>query len=532
MKRLFVLDTEDDSWGNPLVFDFFDGEKHRMFFDRQSAWNWIFPERDIMVWAVNLEYDLINLFGDWLAYLCTLRYVSSGLMLATMNDADAVWYDTLRHWPMSVEAMGEYVGMRKSRDYLSDKVTPRLVSACKRDTEITWKFVDMMLKQYKSLGLDIKPTLPSMALQLWRKTEGIEKLPRFSDNIRERFREGYYGGRVEVYRFGEIDGPVNHYDVNSLYPHVMADREYPDLSDWYKTSKPDFSREGMARITIDMPYLPIPCLPVRSEIEILFPYGRLSGAWTYPEIRQALEDGGKILGIDWAYEFPSVVSPFKKYVRLCWENRRKSERGSLENIWWKLAGNSLYGKFGQGDTITLIHRNREFDTGKPSQWSNVIWSAYITSYARLELLAWLRRAKDVYYCDTDSVFTPDSFPVDDGILGALKREGCYGKAQFFGNKVYVCDEKYKARGVSNKCRLGRKCKVCVSCSIPAKDFIRTGRAVYRRPARFRESRRSFARANAWYDVEKTFRAEYTKRIVRPDGSTEPWNYPDYLENFG
>ena len=516
--KIFSFDTEDDSKGNPLLVDFYDGEKHHTFTDTEKAWEWIINQEPAHVWACNAEYDLLNLFQGWTAKVLTLQYVSSGLMRATMDESDITFYDTLRHWPMSVEAMGQYIGKPKEKDYLSDKVTPKLIRACQRDSEIVYDFVKVMLGQYFNLGLKIKSTLPAMAMQYWQTFNQLD-LPRLKNLIREKFREGYYGGRVEVFRFGEIDGPIYHYDINSLYPYVMANYTYPDITICSRqTRNPDLNNYGMASVEIEIPYHNIPCLPYRSDKEILFPYGRISGVYCYPEIRQALKDGAVIRKINWSIEYDRGLSPFKPYVDTCYGNRLKAET-DLEKTFWKLMMNSLYGKFGSKDSLLTISKDREFTLKSPSRFSNVIWAAYVTTYARLVLLEKLRHAKTVYYTDTDSIFTPDILPVSKE-LGGLKLEGVYKKAEFFGNKVYVIDETYRARGIPRK----RK----DSSDDPAKDFIRTGRCIFRRPARLRESRRASVEANVWYEAEKTFNASYTKRKILTNGETLPLTLDNYM----
>jgi hypothetical protein len=180
--------------------------------------------------------------------------------------------------------------------------------------------------------------------------------------------------------------------------------------------------------------------------------------------------------------------------------------------------NSLYGKFASKDKLLTISKDREFVIKSASRFSNVIWSAYVTAYARLVLLDYLRKAGEVYYCDTDSVFTPNKMETSTA-LGAMKLEGVYKRSEFFGNKVYVVDDTYRAKGVPRK----RK----DSENDPAKDFIRTGRCIFRRPARLRESRRSFLHANVWYEAEKQFKAVYTKRKILTNGNTFPLTLAQY-----
>lgn len=529
---MLALDTEDDSEGHVSIINFFDGQEHttwclssidragvsgvRVFSDaeamRREVWGWLTTQTPELCWACNVEYDLVNVFGaQWLGKLVTLQYVNAGLLRGSYNPlkhkhGGITFYDTTRHWALSVEAMGEYLGLPKLPKQFES------IDYCRRDTEIVWQFADGMLRRYRALNLKLKATLPSMALQFLEHFTTIPRtaLPR---PLVEWMRGGYYGGRVEVFRIGSIHERTYHYDFNSLFPAVMRQERYPHLGQWEVVTDPDWTKEGMAEVTIDVPQMFIPALPYRGSDEILYPYGPLSGIWTYPEIRQALADGATIRRVVQAIQFPKTYNPFCDFVSYCYENRLKAKT-AFDKLHWKLFLNSTYGKFGQKGNLFMIHDDREFEMETFASHANVIWSAYVTSYARLWLLKALRACTAVYYTDTDSIFTPDILPTGTD-LGRLKLEGEYQECEFVGNKIYVLDGKAKAKGIRG--------------AGPAMDFIRTGRAVYRKPARYRESRKTFAQANVWYEVEKHFSKAYTKRRVLPgEPMTQPWHVLDYL----
>lgn len=561
-EDFLALDTEDNSDGQVEIINFFDGHRHWTFTRaqhggalRERAWNWLYGEAakrhrkdgPLAVWACNAEYDLVNLFGRWLGKMATLQYVASGLMRAVLRDCRVIVYDTLRHWPMSVEQMGKHLGMPKvwgEEGNLFD------VAHCRQDTEIVWRFVAAMLARYDALGLSLKSTLPSMALQFFTKAFYQREFPLLPKRMVEWMRQGYYGGRVEVYRFGEVPGPVHHYDVNSLFPSVMRAGTYPDPSAWRKTTVPDFALEGMVYCDVEVPEQEYPTLPVRGGLDIVYPYGRVTGTWCYPELRQLLEDGGRVMRVYDAVQFPPMPSPFKGYVDYCYGKRLESKRDddALGIVWWKLAMNSLYGKFGAKPIIDMIKDDRQvrLETAPPAS-ANVVWAAYVTSLARVKLLGHLRETSACYYTDTDSLLTPDVLPTGDA-LGELKREGTYAMVSCVGNKLYTFDAEgphggcriegphshYKAKGVKyDGSDAGKTLTEVEGQRMPqgeraARDFIRTGKAVYRKPARFRESRRSLgAVANKWYEIEKARQAVYTKRIIHPDGTTEPWEWGQY-----
>jgi hypothetical protein len=570
-----ALDTEDDSNGLVNIINFYDGKRHQTFVRdpadkepgylirfRAKAWNWLYARatikwkkgqkrnvrmgdharRRLTVWACNAEYDLINLFGgECLGKLNTLQYVSSGLLRATNTQRHITFLDTLRHWPMSVEQMGGYLGLAKlEADFLS-------VEYCRRDTEIVWHFVDAMLDRYRALGLVVKSTLPSMALQLFQKKffrKPFTVLPSF---LVEKYREGYYGGRVEVYRFGYVEGPIRHYDVNSLFPSVMVDGAFPRLEQYANTRNPDWNKEGMAELTITVPEMEYPPLPMRGAEDMVYPWGTMRGMWPYPEIRQALADGATIKRVHAAYEHERGPTPFRSYVEYCYQQRSRSQH-EMDNVVWKLFMNSLYGKFGQRAELDMIYDDQFMKIeSEPSPAANVIWAAYVTCLARLRLLSYLRQTTACYYTDTDSLFTPDLLPVSKE-LGMLKLEGVYTGMEAKGNKMYAVDlapeevaklpakeqmrfhadrgdgslTRYKAKGV-----MKAEVKDGKLVSDAARDFIRTGRAVFRKPIRFRESRRVLLTPNLWVEMEKRREAVYTKRRLFADGRTEPWEWTAY-----
>lgn len=531
---MLALDTEDNSKGGTRIINFFDGEKHYTFTGktcRVKAWDWLAEHSKRgreEVWAVNAEYDLINLFGyEWIGKLVTMQYVSSGLMCAFYREGPITFFDTLRHWAKSVSEMGEYIGLPKLKaDFES-------ITYCRRDTEIVYFFVQRMLSIYESLDLRLRSTLPAMAMQLFKKFYR-RQFPRFEENEKALFHRGYYGGRNEVYRFGSIDGPINHYDINSLFPTVMLSSVYPSLRKWSYVKSPDFDKEGIIEGWVTLPYCYYPCLPVREEGEIVYPYGGFFGAWTYPEIRQFLLDGGRIIKIKNAIEFSDTERPFSAFVEFCYGMRQQSGN-KLENLFWKLMLNSLYGKFAQSKGVTSIYYSDklrsvvEKSIPSDSSQSNVIWSAYVTAYARLYLLKHLRSCSEVFYTDTDSLFTRDTMTTGSE-LGAFKLEGIYSRGEFSGNKLYIVDSIVRAKGVPNLLKDEKGNTVFDSEGnpvSPARDFIRTGRAIFRRPARYREARKTFARANYWYEVEKRRQKVYTKRQLLKDGKTEPWRYGEY-----
>jgi len=520
---MIAFDTEDDSQGTVTIVNFFDGQNHVTYRGedcRFKAWGYIHAKQPEMYWGANCAYDLYNLFGSWLGKVCTLQYVGSGLMRGTYRFAKATFYDTWRHWPATVEKMGEAIGLPKLEMPHLGCNCDDCVDYCRRDTEITWRFVSEMLSRYEALGLfKLKATLPAMALELFKQFY-TKEFCRLDDYYLNAFKKAYYGGRVEAYHLGVLHG-VKHYDVNSLFPSVMVSNNFPDTDGINITNKPSFfEREGIFEGSVFIPRSFFPCLPVR-DAELIFPYGQVSGSWPYPEIRQLLNDGGDVVSCREAIEFDSTESPFTSYIKFCY-GKRLEAKTELDKMFWKLTMNSLYGKFGQNRGLDIIHDDIDTTIDAKAKHANVVWSAYVTSYARLSLLRFLRSCSTCFYTDTDSLFSHDTLETS-AELGALKLEATYKEWETKGCKLWRGDDEYKVKGVKKEA---------------AKGFFHTGRTTIKRPVRFREARRyaqvensEIARkrsvANIWIDYTKEIRKEYTKRKVFKDGSTEPWNILEY-----
>jgi len=539
--RVLAIDTEDDSNGLVTIINFYDGRHHTTLTRaqereklRERAWEKLFAMAPAILWSCNAEYDLINLCGLWVGKMCTLQYVSGGLLRGSFRDAKITVFDTLRHWPMTVSKMGNFLKLPKlEQDFKTERppnVCPHglahtvlcadCVTYCRRDTEIVWHFAEQMVARYTALGLTLKATLPSMAMQLFLNRFHEEELVKLPDDVTDWMRGGYYGGRVEVYRFGMIPGPIHHYDVNSLFPSVMVGGTYPDTARWKRSRHMDLSKEGVGDVTVHIRETEYPGLPVRGEEDIVYPHGTIKGRWCYPELRRLLADGGTIMRVREVIEFEPMPTPFKAYIEFCYGERLKAVKQTLDDVLWKLYMNSLYGKFGQRGGLEMIYDDRSIHLNtKPGPAANVVWAAYVTCLARLRLLDELQACSEVYYTDTDSIFTPDARPTST-MLGGLKHEGTYTEMECYGNKLYSFEKDgaavYKAKGVP---------------SAAAKDFIRLGRALYRKPARLRESRRSFATANRWYEVTKEREAIYTKRRLLAKGRTAPWRWDLYLKHM-
>lgn len=539
------LDTEDNSKGKVDIINFYDGEKHYTFRTPKDAQKFLASlENKVDIWCTNLQYDLINTFVGAL-YMLEIGYVGSRIITAKIKDTQITFFDTLNHWKISVEEMGKRIGLEKLK--VNGKFND--VKYCRRDTEITYNFVKTMKTHYESIGCELKATIGSTALRFFQtRYYKMQRESIFKTRDIKFMLKGYYGGRTEIFFNKPVEGNIQYFDFNSLYPSVMMNA-FPILKkgSFYYTKTPDLTKEGIIYARIQTPNnLDVPYLPVRSDSgSLIFPLGSFKGHWTYFEIREAQRLGYRIIRTYLALEFNAGTSyPFESFIDDLYNKRleAKKSKDELLSDAYKLLMNNLYGKFGQGNEYTkLIPYTKKLKLKKDDEilgdmvlrkekgaypvHTNVIWAAYVTAYGRHKLWEGMNEVQKrhglLIYCDTDSIIFESEKQIfqDSNELGGLKSEGNFEYCYFKLPKLYKLIEKggkskYRSKGVPRAV---------------AEEFFEKGRATFKKPYKLRETlRRNLSPkrkikliANFWDDTEKITTKIYDKRKVNDDGSTEP-----------
>lgn len=286
-----------------------------------------------------------------------------------------------------------------------------------------------------------------------------------------KFRPYYFGGRVQCFKYGNFDGPVKIYDVNSMYPAVMRNEAHPTGARYLNVrgTVADKNGEipGMKDAAFYFAHVRATVtgggLPVREKMGLDF--SRKSGEfWTTSHEMRLLCRAGlmrveKVIFAAAPYEtisFDEYVDTFSA------EKISAKQRGDKAGeIFAKLLLNSAYGKFAQNPENYkewLIARDGEIPPepyeleraadgyelwAKPTEAHNyhdVATAASITSASRAVLLRGLLAAKNPIYCDTDSIICEamgDGADIDSLRLGAWKLEGEGVRCSVAGKKLYA-----------------------------------------------------------------------------------------------
>lgn len=325
---------------------------------------------------------------------------------------------------------------------------------------------DLVIKFIGRFGLQL--TIGSTAI---KEVAKLHPFPKQRERHDEKYRNYYFGGRVECFQHGIINGSFKVYDVNSMYPKAMRDYKHPIGSDYIV--KRNLSRNSILKngAFSEFPTKPYfihfrgrnkGAIPVRTKSGLYFnqEYGDFFSC--SHEIAIALKH--KLIEIEHIYEIrvPVKTINFIDYVDTYIEEKIKAKRDKDKpsEIFAKLLLNSAYGKFGQNPDNYYDYVLRYIDGDlpdsdyelymdyggveiwrKPSPSNNyydVAVAASITSASRSILLDALQNAKNPLYCDTDSIICEElsGVLIDDYELGAWKFEGAGDSLAIAGKKLY------------------------------------------------------------------------------------------------
>lgn len=431
--------------------------------------------------ATNLAFDFLGSFFRKSARTSIIERdgIFYGAKLRMYSDHTIEFRDTLRYHRVNVAAIGKAIGKNKLDDPRSvldakgkpvykngDKLysygKPRtkkewdeLKEYCQTDAYISyWFYKHVVTKWCDEIGVEVKLTMSSIAMEDFRTNYLDYAIKTNPHHINMLVFQSYYGGHTEAYERGLIKN-VDVFDVNSLYPSVMAKNWFPlpsefrhektcDMSDIYK-------HEGCAYIEGIMTVQKYPCLPVKKDGKLLFPCGKIKGWYVFPEIRHAIECGFELETIGECVIYEKRCKPFEKFVLDHYARRMERKRAKEDTeVMEKLAMNGLYGKFAfqyyHTDSIITdaeytpdlhIKYDSVTKTKQKGYWRVVcennddapatvipIWSAYVTAYGRIVNNTICRKNGNVIYTDTDSFFVRHKHAdfVSGDELGIVKKE--------------------------------------------------------------------------------------------------------------
>ena len=411
-------------------------------------------------------------------------------------------------------SLTEYLNFKKQYSNKIWSFKDEAIKYCEMDCvalhQIISKFSVLIFKQFKVDPIKAL-TLPALAMRIY-KTHFMPENTIFQlhGQPQELIRKSYTGGAVDAYipAFTQQtpEDLLYSYDVNGLYPYVMANfdmpigKPVPFLGDIRNIDPQAF---GFFYCEITSPeFLEHPILQRRIKtvngLRTIAGLGTWEGWIFSKEMDNAMKYGYQF-NIIKGYEFEKA-DIFSDYVNKLYNLRLKYSKGDAMNLIAKLLLNSLYGKFGMKPEITkveildnnpeifnkyldkintniidIIHLDNKivliYNVNKftPSDINNVFHddafhaldvniaiASAITAYARIKMSYFKNNPNfKLYNSDTDNIVINKPLPSElvGKELGLMKLEHVIKKAVFLAPKVYGLiedngNEIIKAKGLT------------------------------------------------------------------------------------
>lgn len=138
----------------------------------------------------------------------------------------------------------------------------------------------------------------------------------------DNMRNAFYGGHVDVYT--PLGNNIKYYDVNSLYPFVMANNDFPIGEPTLFFDKELNNYFGIIYCKVTTPkYKDKPVLPFRGDDgTIYYPNGNWKGMYFSEELKKAVNKYGYKIEIIYGYNFEKGKGLFTKIVNKYYELKR------------------------------------------------------------------------------------------------------------------------------------------------------------------------------------------------------------------
>jgi hypothetical protein len=481
VKKYSVGDIESEDWVNFKLIGFYDGKDYARFEDLDEFLDFFlsYRYRSKPCYFHNLTFDgqflLDRLvkpkFSD---YKITPIIKGSRIIQISIVKNNNSWYirDSYAILPSSLKSLTYSFDVEHKKMEIDD--LSEMIDNPEYNKFDCLGLYEVLEKYMATLGNQLGLTTASTAMQAFRH-KYLKKPIVKSDWCEPTIRKSYYGGRVEIFRFNlDPERKFYLYDVNSLYPSVMAENLFPTGS-MKMVSPGDIDKEGITYARV-RDYQLYPLLPITVDKKMMFFDDKKEGWYTNVELRYLRGLHSNDITVE---PIKSIVTDradyiFKDYVLDLYAKRQeaKAAGNKVMDLTCKLLLNSLYGKFGQRMDHTKIHINPKdirglvpfgnseniFFSEERSRASYIlpVISAYVTAYARVKMHKYFRACgrhiERLYYSDTDSLIVDKPMFKSSSKLGDLKLEDEFTNFFVFLPKLYTYvsegKRKVKSKGIN------------------------------------------------------------------------------------
>lgn len=516
------------------------------------------PETAVYLFGHNVFFDLqASGFFHWFAawgWICQFYYEKgvTYILIAAKEGRCLKAVSSTNYYECSLKELGSMVGLEKGEVEFASVDSAALSAYCHKDVEILRLGMERYFAFLRTNDLGrFRLSKASQAMAAYRHR--FMNTPIFlhhHEEVRKLERESYFGGRVDCFRIGKVEGgPFLSLDVNSMYPFIMATKPVPVRLVDYRTHleleeiEDVLSTFGcIARVRLNCD---LPIYPIRKERRVLYPVGRFSAVLGTAALKDALERGyveeiQETALYETAVVFSGYVAFFHTLKELYTRENRPADRYLVKKLL-----NALYGKWAQKrpiveenvelsyegyyreEILDLVTGHTEIEWKLLNKWVRLFGeedteqtftaiSAAITEQARMYLWSMIEPLYPdrILYCDTDSLKIRESdlayltAEVSDGKLGALKVEEKFNSLHIYGPKAYVTERSRVIKGIPKRAE-------------------QVGPVSYRYTGFFQQATHQRARLDSGSltkEVVKTLWLKYDKGTVTADGRVIPFRF--------
>ena len=296
--------------------------------DVEELWDWIAlafrPQHRTVIVCHNLSYDLR--IADMLRQLDQRGYRLGPIML----DRELAWASWARGTstvtacdlttilPISLEKVGELVGLSKPPLPNQHATTAQWLQRCRADVEIlaaAWRSLADWL-QGDDLG-PFAPTGAGLAWNVWRRRHlNGPVLGHPPEEHAEVARRAAWTGRAEAWRHGQFPpGRWVEWDYTSAYAQVGLRDTVPigqvdQLNTISLRTAAKIAERKKLLVEVDVNAL-VPVLPAELDGQIVWPVGRFRTVVWWGEVADALAQGAEVtIRRAWAWKHAPALRSF------------------------------------------------------------------------------------------------------------------------------------------------------------------------------------------------------------------------------
>ncbi|MHB8502649.1 MAG: DNA polymerase [Candidatus Acidiferrales bacterium] len=299
--------------------------------------------------------------------------------------------------------------MKDKRGEFDDEIRALIVSYCFRECALLVTLMEAFKAVADTAGIkltrwDGAGACASALLRAYSMKPYIRPERQTPDEVERAALYAYFGGRIEIFGSGVVDGTAYEYDINSAYPSEIA--ALPSMRDgrwqhWYALGHAHGRciDDALYRVRWDVGNALVSPFPWRDDTGNVLYRTRGEGWYHGVEVQAARDVYGAGIEIleGWEWHPTTDERPWEWVRALYLQRRAYKEAGDARHIVLKLALNAMYGKLAQ---------SVGFKRNEPPAYQSYYLAGRVTAGTRAHILRVSAMAETAIISTmTDALFT-------------------------------------------------------------------------------------------------------------------------------